>query len=185
MNDDVILILAIAVIAAVAVLIGLLFVRRRRTAMLRARFGPEYDHVMRSSTTAGAAERTLLERERRVAAFSLRSLTRDDAERFTSLWKLAQARFVDDPRTAVVDADRLIGEVMRARGYPVEDPTQRLGDLSVEHAHVVGHYRSGREIVTRHEQGTASTEDLRQAMVHVRELFEALVMDTRQTRRAS
>jgi hypothetical protein len=86
-----------------------------------------------------------------------------------------QARFVDDPRTAVNEADRLIEEVMRARGYPVEDESHRLEDLSVEHAAVINHYRSGREIVVMHGRGEAGTEDLRKAMVHFRALFDELV----------
>jgi len=97
-----------------------------------------------------------------------------------------QARFVDEPRTAVLEADRLIGEVMRARGYPVEDPARQLEDLSVDHGAVIEHYRAGRAIVVRHEQGQASTEDLRQAMVHFRALFEELVSGAVPTvRRAS
>ena len=97
-----------------------------------------------------------------------------------------QARFVDDPRSAVVDADRLFGDVMRNRGYPVGDRNRRLDDLSVDHAHVLNHYRSGREIVARHERSEATTEDLRQAMVHFRALFDELVTTDRNvSRRAS
>jgi hypothetical protein len=97
-----------------------------------------------------------------------------------------QAQFVDEPRSAVLEADRLIGEVMRSRGYPIDDPDRRLDDLSVDHAHVLNHYRAGRDIVARHERGDASTEDLRQAMVHFRALFDELVAATRPAvRRAS
>ena len=98
-----------------------------------------------------------------------------DAMSFRERWEQVQSRFVDDPRTAVNEADRLIEDVMRARGYPVEDSEHRLDDLSVEHAAVVNHYRSGRDIVVRHGRGEASTEDLRKAMVHFRALFDELV----------
>jgi hypothetical protein len=177
----------VIVVAVVMVLAAVwLMLRRRRTTALRQRFGPEYDRVLQSRGTMTEAERELQDRQRRVEAFSLRPLSHEDAERFTASWRTVQAKFVDDPRSAVIDADRLIEDVMRARGYPVEDANRRLDDLSVDHAHVIDHYRAGREIVQRHEQNAASTEDLRQAMVHYRALFEELVAEHRRTvRRAS
>jgi hypothetical protein len=181
--DDVTLIIGTVALGIVALLVVWL-VGRGRTAALRARFGPEYDHVVRTSRTAAEAERELRQRARRVAGFSVRPLSHEDVERFTASWRSMQGRFVDDPRTALVEADRLIGEVIRARGYPVEEPDRRLDDLSVDHANVVGHYREARAIVQRHERRVASTEDLRQAMVHFRALFDELVTDTK-TRRAS
>jgi len=177
----------VIVVAVVMVLAAVwLMLRRRRTTALRQRFGPEYDRVLQSRGTMTEAERELQDRQRRVEAFSLRPLSHEDAEGFTASWRTVQAKFVDDPRSAVIDADRLIEDVMRARGYPVEDANRRLDDLSVEHAHVIDHYRAGREIVHRHEQNAASTEDLRQAMVHYRALFDELVAAHRRTvRRAS
>jgi hypothetical protein len=177
-------VVAVAAVAVVAVL--LLLMRQRRTAALRARFGPEYDRVLHSTRTAAEAERELVKRQRRVGTFTLRPLAHDEAEQFVVSWRAAQARFVDDPRGAVVDADRLIEEVMRARGYPVEDAAHRLDDLSVDHAVVVSHYRAGRKIAVRHERGDATTEDLRQAMMHFRALFDELVgVDQSRERRAS
>lgn len=179
----------IMVVVAVVLLVGvaaLLLTRRRRTDALRARFGPEYERTVTTTGKVGEAERILQERQRRVARFSLHDLSPDEVQRFTTSWKNVQARFVDDPRTAVVEADRLIGDVMRARGYQVDDPARQLEDLSVEHAHVIEHYRAGRALAVRHEQGSASTEDLRQAMVHFRALFEELVSRaTPSVRRAS
>ena len=177
----------VIVVAVVTVLAAVwLMLRRRRTTALRQRFGSEYDRVLQSRGTMTEAERELQDRQRRVEAFSLRPLSHEDAEAFTASWRTVQAKFVDDPRSAVIDADRLIEDVMRARGYPVEDANRRLDDLSVEHAHVIDHYRAGREIVQRHEQNAASTEDLRQAMVHYRALFDELVAAHRRTvRRAS
>jgi hypothetical protein len=125
--------------------------------------------------TPDEAERELEQRQRRVASFTLRSLSAEEADRFVQSWRTVQARFVDDPRTAVNEADRLIEDVMRARGYPVEDTVHRLDDLSVDHAPVLNHYRSAREIIVRHGRGEASTEDLRNAMVHFRALFDELV----------
>jgi FtsZ-interacting cell division protein ZipA len=183
------MLMVIAVVAVVVLVIAAVWVamRRRRTSALRARFGPEYDRVVQTSRTPAEAERELEERQSRVKSFAVRPLSREDADRFADSWRGVQAQFVDEPRTAVLDADRLIVDVMRARGYPVDnDPNRRLDDLSVDHAHVVNHYRAGREIAARHERGEASTEDLRQAMVHFRALFEELVAGDRpDVRRAS
>jgi hypothetical protein len=186
MTNQELMAIAIVVIAALALLSVWLFMKRKTTTALRERFGPEYDHVLRTRDTQTEAERELQARQRRVEAFELKPLSREDAEAFGASWRSIQARFVDDPRTAVIEADRLIEDVMRARGYPVEDARHRLDDLSVDHAHVLDHYRAGREIVTRHERGDASTEDLRQAMVHFRALFDELVAAHRRpARRAS
>ena len=167
--------IAVVAVVVIAVVVAALLLRRRRTDALRQRFGPEYDRAVASAGKVGEAERKLEERAKRVAQFKLRAITADEAQRFTNSWKTVQGRFVDEPRTAVVEADRLIGVVMRARGYPVDDPARQLDDLSVDHGHVIEHYRAGRAIAVRHEQGAATTEDLRQAMVHFRALFEELV----------
>ncbi len=186
MNDDMMMRLAVVGIAVLAVVAVWLLMKRRRTAALRARFGPEYDRVLQSTSTAAEAERELQQRQRRVESFSLRTLSREQADQFAASWRTVQARFVDDPRGAVVEADRLIEDVMRSRGYPIEDADRRLDDLSVDHAAVVSHYRAGRDLVERHERGEASTEDLRQAMVHFRALFDELVAANRShVRRAS
>ena len=187
MNNETLMVVAIVVVAVAFVVAMWLLLRRRRTAVLRDRFGPEYDHVLRSARTPAEAERELQQRQARVEKFSIRPLSREDADRFAAAWRTVQAHFVDEPRGAVLEADRLIGEVMRSRGYPVDDANRRLDDLSVDHGHVLKHYRAGREIVARHERGEASTEDLRQAMVHFRALFEELVVVERSNanRRAS
>ena len=174
MDNNTLIVVVVAVVL-VAAAVAMLLMRRRRTGALRARFGPEYERAVASAGKVGAAERLLEDRAKRVAEFHLHPLAADESQRFTSSWKSVQARFVDDPRMAVLAADRLIGEVMRARGYPIGDPVKQIEDLSVEHANVVEHYRAGRAIVVRHEQGQASTEDLRQAMVHFRNLFDELV----------
>jgi hypothetical protein len=174
MDDQLQMRLAVVVVAALVAVAAWLLMKRRKTASLRARFGPEYDRLLQSTKTAADVERELQQRQRRVESFSLRPLAREEAEQFVTSWRTVQARFVDDPHTAVNDADRLIEDVMRARGYPADD-AHRLDDLSVDHAAVVNHYRSGREIVVRQGRGEASTEDLRKAMVHFRALFDELV----------
>jgi hypothetical protein len=186
MNNEMLIVIAIVVVAVLIVAGAWVLLRWRRTSALRARFGPEYDHALQSARTPAEAERELRERQLRVESFSIRPLSHEDADRFTAAWRSVQAKFVDEPHAAVLEADRLISEVMRSRGYPVDDPDRRLDDLSVDHAHVLNHYRAGREIVARHERGSASTEDLRQAMVHFRALFDELVAANRPAvRRAS
>jgi len=186
MNDDMMMRVAVVGIAVLAAVAVWLLVRRRQTAVLRERFGPEYDRAVQSARTTAEAERELRQRQRRVESFSLRSLSREQAEQYVASWRTVQARFVDDTHGAIVDADRLIEDVMRSRGYPLEDVDRRLDDLSVDHSAVVSHYRAGRDLFERHERGEASTEDLRLAMVHYRALFDELVGENRiHARRAS
>jgi hypothetical protein len=148
---------------------------RRRSQQLRERFGPEYDRTIRSEGNVRKAEAALTARAKRVEALHIRPLSPSDATRFDTSWRAVQARFVDDPRGAVTEADRLVGELMNTRGYPVGDFEQRVADISVDHANVVMNYRAAREIAVLHAQGKASTEDLRQAMVHYRALFRDLL----------
>ena len=117
----------------------------------------------------------LREREERVKKFSLRPLPPTDRERYASEWAAVQRRFVDDPSTAVTQADRLVTTVMAARGYPMTDAEQRAADLSVTYPNLVDNYRAARELTQRHAAGQSSTEDLRQAMVYFRSLFDELL----------
>jgi hypothetical protein len=171
--DPTILWVAIAVVL-IAGLVWYTF-GRRRTQQLRNRFGPEYEHTLRSQGNVRKAEAELEARAKRVEALHIRPLSPADASRYDASWRGVQARFVDDPKGAVTDADRLVGEVMNARGYPVGDFEQRVADVSVDHPDVVMNYRAAREIAVSHAQGKASTEDLRQAMVHYRALFHDLL----------
>ena len=173
MNTQLMLILIIgaAVIAAAVVFA----VRRRRTEQLRTRFGPEYDRTVHEARTVAQGEAMLVERQQRVERLHIRPLSTEDAHRFSQAWRDVQTRFVDDPNRAIVDADRLVGEVMRARGYPVGDFEQRVEDISVDHPAVVMNYRAARDIVRDRDAGRTTTEDLRQAMVHFRALFTDLL----------
>lgn len=173
MDRTILIVIAVAAIAVI--LIAIWAMQRRRSAHLKQRFGPEYEQALRRHSDPRAAERELDARERRVATFELRPLGRDDGTRFTEAWRQTQKRFVDNPRGAVTDADRLVTDVMRARGYPIGDFEQRAADISVDHPGVVANYRAARTIAERHARGQASTEDLRQAFVHYRELFAELL----------
>jgi hypothetical protein len=145
-----------------------------RSRRLREQFGPEYKHAVRQYGDARKAEAELAEREKRIRRLDIRPLTQEERSRFAEVWKRTQAHFVDEPSKAVGEADALLKEVMQTRGYPVGDFDQRAADISVDHPSVVTNYRAGREISERNKSGDATTEDLRQAMMHYRSLFEEL-----------
>jgi FtsZ-interacting cell division protein ZipA len=174
MNQTAWIVVAIVVIALL-VIAGILWSRRRRSEHLRDRFGPEYDRAVDANGARSKAEAELAEREKRVEKLDIRPLEPAERREFIQRWTDVQARFVDDPPRAVAFADALLGDVMKARGYPVTDFEQRAGDISVDHPTVVEHYRTAHDIAVRHERGDASTEDLRQAMIHYRALFDDLV----------
>lgn len=174
-NQTILLIVAVVV---VAVVIGAVFyARSRRSSHLRSRFGPQYDRAVEESGGRGKAEADLHKLEKRVSKFDIRPLSTTERDRFVSSWRDIQANFVDNPETAVTRADQLLGEVMQKRGYPVGDFEQQAADLSVDHPVVVENYRAAHEIAVRHGQGQSTTEDLRQAMIHFRTLFDDLASD--------
>ena len=168
-------IVAAVIIAAALILVAILWSRRRRSEHLRDRFGPEYDREVEARGDRAKAEAELAQREKRVEKLDIRPLEPAERREFVSRWNDVQARFVDDPPRAVAFADALLGDVMKARGYPVTDFDQRAGDISVDHPLVIEHYHKAHDIALRQERGEASTEDLRQAMIHYRALFENLV----------
>jgi hypothetical protein len=171
------LVLVVGLIVIVAAGIAtLLILRKRRTARLRAQFGgPEYTRVVKEGGNQRRAEDKLEKRAERVESFHIRALSPADHARLMESWRKVQGRFVDSPGGAVTEADQLLGDVMSLRGYPVSDFEQRAADISVDHPLVMENYRAGHEIAVRQANGKASTEELRQAMIHYRTLFEDLV----------
>jgi hypothetical protein len=169
----------VLVIVAIIVAAGLVyyFTRKRKSDDLRAKFGPEYDRVVDDAGSRRRAEADLAERQKRVESLAIKPLSPEDRERYLASWQKAQAEFVDDPKSAVVHADVLVADAMKGRGYPVTDFEQRAADISVDHPVVVDNYRAAHEIAVNHAAGKASTEDLRQAMVHYRSLFEELIAE--------
>lgn len=171
------MIILAAVIAAITVAVWA-FVRRERTRKLRHQFGPEYERLSDQERSRSRAEALLEERQRRVEKYHIRALTREECDSFAVKWRAAQEHFVDDPHDAISQADSLVTEAMRTRGYPTADFEQRAADLSVDYPVVVSDYRIAHDIALRDSQKSVSTEELRNAMQHYRNLFEH-VLDTR------
>lgn len=172
--DPLALVAMLALLLIAALLLWWLY-RSRRTFALRDRFGKEeYERTLGQHGGRGKAEAALIEREHRVAKLQLRALEPSEQARFSAEWHAAKARFVDDPAAAVSDADGVLGRVMGARGYPVDDFDARYESLTVDHGQVARHYRAGHDIAMRSVNGQSTTEDLRQAMIHYEALFGEL-----------
>ena len=168
------IVIGVLVVVAVVV-VAFVLSQKRRTDQLRGKFGPEYERLVREQGDPRRAESELNSRVERVKALHIKPLSPEHRSRFADAWRSDQARFVDDPKGAVVEADRLVADLMQVRGYPVGDFEQRAADVSVDHPHVVQNYRVAHDIAVRQQRGEASTEDLRKAMVHYRALFEDLL----------
>ena len=173
-NTTLILIITVVIAAILVLWFGYMSSRR---AQLKAHFGPEYDRTVKDVGNPRKAEALLDARAKRVSRYSIRSLSPEEHQRFLAAWTDVQARFVDDPAGAV--ADVLVADLMEARGYPTTDFDHRAEDVSVDHPAVVPHYREAHEIAVRHARAGVATEDLRQAIVHYRALFDDL-LDVRQ-----
>lgn len=184
MTTTQITVLVVVVLVLVAAAIVAAYAWRRH--QLRSRFGPEYDRVVADQPSRTSAENELLNRQKRHAQLELRPITGAARERYLQRWRDVQAQFVSDPAAAVIAGDDLVTSLIRERGYPTRDYDEQLSLLSVEHARTLGHYRSAHEIYLQSQRGQVSTEDLRQALVHYREIFadvleeetQAIVDDT-------
>ncbi len=168
----------IVVAVAVLVLIALaawFFYQKKQSQKLQQRFGPEYKRAIDQLGSRTKAESELKEREKRVERLHIVPLAPPEAARFSQAWKAVQSRFVDNPKNAVVEADKLVRELMQKRGYPVGDFERRAADISVDHPNVVENYRVAQAIAMRAERGGADTEELRKAVVHYRALFAELL----------
>jgi hypothetical protein len=172
------LLIALFAVAVIVVIVGYLLMRKRRSQVLRQRFGPEYDRVVKKEGDVHRGEDVLQFRAKRREKLQIRALSPANRSDFTSRWTTVQSQFVDAPKNAVSRADELVNEVMKLRGYPVGDFEERAADISVDHPVVVENYRAAHAIALRHNSGQASTEDLRQAMVHYRSLFNELLEDS-------
>jgi hypothetical protein len=171
------IVLAVVVVAIVVAIIVAAAARSRRRHHLQERFGSEYDRTVETADRRRDAEHDLREREARHDELELRPLTEASRQRYTEQWQDMQSGFVDRPQVAVADADRLITDLMRERGYPVDDFDTRSELISVDHPDVVEHYRRAHGIAQRTVEGQTSTEELRQAVISYRALFEEMLVD--------
>jgi hypothetical protein len=174
MTSQALIIIALVILVVIVATVWY-FLQKRRTDALRQHYGPEYDRAINQYGERRQAEAALEEREKRVKSLDLHPLSEADRARFSEEWGSIQARFVDDPAGAAGEADLIIGEVMRERGYPMTDFEQRAADVSVDHPDVVSNYRAAHAIADRARKGQASTDELRTALIHYRALFQGLL----------
>jgi hypothetical protein len=172
-----IIILVIVLVVFAALVAGAVVAMRRRA--LRRRFGPEYDRLVAGQDSRAAAERELRERERRHAQLELKPLPAPARAKYAAEWARVQTRFVDEPGEAVRAGDELVTRLLRDIGYPTDDYDERLATLSVDHARLLDRYREAHDLSVRNDEGKASTEQLRQALVDYRALFGELLGDQR------
>src|SRR3989442_3393410 len=172
----IVLVLAVVVVLAIAAAIWF-YMQRQRTKQLRSKYGAEYNRAVRAEGDAKQAEQVLQERQKRVEKLNIKPLSVEERDNFAQSWEREQAHFVDEPAIALDNADRLVKEVMNARGYPVADFEQRVADVSVDHPAVVQNYRIAHAIAKREEQEDVGIEKLREAMLHYRALFADLLHD--------
>ena len=169
------IVIAVVVLLFIGGLLGMAFSRRQRTKRLQERFGPEYERTVQEVGDQRRAEDELEARLDHVKALEICPLSAEETDRFTREWQFAQAGFVDEPLAALQKANQLIKEVMSIKGYPVDDFEQRAADISVDYPNLVLDYRELRAIATKGDDEDVTTEEMRQAMVHARALFENLV----------
>jgi hypothetical protein len=169
------LVLVAVIFLIIGGLVAMALMRVQRTRRLKERFGPEYERAVHEIGDKRQAEDDLDARLAHVNTLNIRPLTPEEVNRYALEWQKTQTEFVDEPLTALQKADRLIREVMKARGYPVEDFEQRAADISVDYPELVSDYRGMHLIAVKEKEDDVSTEEMRQAMVHGRTLFENLI----------
>jgi hypothetical protein len=175
---DTVVVVLIVVVLVVAAAAAAIMYQRRRSARLHDKFGDEYDRTVREADDRRTAEKDLRERERRRSQLQVTPLAAASADRYREEWAGIQRRFVDQPAEAVQQADRIVVQMMRDSGYPVDDFDQRVDDISVDHPDVAQHYREAHAVAIAQASGKADTEQLRQAVTSYRQLVDALLRDS-------
>ncbi|HEY6446790.1 MAG TPA: hypothetical protein VIY53_10045 [Acidobacteriaceae bacterium] len=176
MDTRILIPIVVVVGSLVAVMVAFTMRRRKSDQQLKQHFGPEFDRTAaQQHGDARRAEATLAKREKRVESFPLRDLSPIDREAYAMEWAAVQRRFFDNPSAVVGTADRLVNCVMIDCGYPMTNFEQRAADISLSYPTVVENYRAAHDIVLRHADGQVTTEEMRQAMVYYRSLFDELL----------
>jgi hypothetical protein len=176
MSNTYIIIAVVSILLIMGVVFAPNFARRKRAKQLQDRFGPEYAHTVQALGNEKKAHVELEERQKHVDALDIRSLSASEHERYLADWAAVQTKFVDEPGQAIIDADGLIMEVMQLRNYPISDFEQRAADVSVSYPALVSNYRAAREIANKNKLNQADTEELRQAIIYYRSLFDELLV---------
>ena len=174
MNTTYIIVAAVLIVIAVSITLPIL-TQRKRVKQLQSHFGSEYDHTVETLGDEKQAHLELENRQKHVASLDIHPLSDKERERYTADWIAVQSKFVDEPGQAIVDADRLIMEVMQLRAYPISDFEQRVADVSVSYPELVSNYRAARAIALKNQEHQADTEELRQALIYYRSLFDELL----------
>jgi FtsZ-interacting cell division protein ZipA len=175
MNSTYTIIVVVVVVILIGFFLGPWFARRSRSKRFHDKYGTEYDDAVKSMGNEKKAQAEMDIRKKHVKDLKIHSLTNEERARYVADWAAVQSKFVDEPAQAIVDADRLIMEVMQIRAYPISDFDQRASDLSVNYPELVSNYRAARAIAIKSKEGKADTEELRQAMIYYRPLFEELL----------
>lgn len=178
MSTTAIIIVVVVAVLVLAAIAAMIMRQRARSRRLRERFGDEYDLTVGRAGNRRRAESELEHRQQRHQQLELRSLEPGERAAFAESWRRTQEDFVDRPVQSVQQADQLVTRVMQARGYPVGDFEQQAGDVSVDHASLMGQYRAAHEISARNDSHRATTEELRQAMTHYRAMFSELLEES-------
>ena len=175
MNSTYIVIAVVVILVIMGVILAPMFSHRKRSERLHDKFGSEYDLTVETMGNEKKAHAELDERQKHVKSLNIRPLSVSERERYLADWAAVQSKFVDEPGQAIVDADGLIMEVMQIRNYPISDFEQRAADVSVSYPALVSNYRAARAIAIKNNQREADTEELRQAVIYYRSLFEELL----------
>jgi len=177
MNTNIyIIIIVVLVLVILGLILGSIFSRRQRSKRYQDKFGPDYDATVKTMGNETKAQKEMDQRQKHIDTLDIRSLSLSEREKYLAEWKAVQAKFIDQPGPATVEADHLIMEVMQLRNYPVSDFEQRAADISINYPDLVSNYRLARAIAIKNEQHQADTEELRQALVHYRALFNELLI---------
>jgi hypothetical protein len=177
MNTTYLIIAVVVILVVLGGILGFVFFGRQRKTQLQDKYGSEYDRTVKAAGSDKNARAELKDRQKHVDMLNIRPLSVSERERFQAEWMAIQAKFVDQPGQATVEADHLIMEVMKLRAYPVSDFDQRAADISINYPTLVSNYRAAREIAIKNEQHSANTEELRQAIIYYRSLFDELLKE--------
>jgi hypothetical protein len=177
MSPTYLIIAVVVILVIMGAIMAPLFARRRRSQKFQNKYGPEYDRTVQTAGNEKKAQAELTGRQKHMDTLNIRPLSVSERERYQAEWTTIQAKFVDQPGQATVEADHLIMEVMKVRAYPVSDFDQRAADISINYPTLVSNYRAAREIAIKNEKHSANTEELRQALIYYRSLFDELLKE--------